>query len=404
MRKNNTGKTYPSSSKLNIGLAMATHATSDLYPSFIIGLIPVLTLKFNLSLFLVSILTSVTGISNSLTQPIFGYLSDKYNYKYFLVTGLLFSAVFISIMPVMPTYFLVLIMIFLGNLGVSSIHPPTAAVGGKFGGRLAGFANSIISFAGTFGYAIGSFLIIIIVEKIGIKFSPITMIIGIITAILLLKYFNIPKTYKHQKTTINFFKKLKLIEKHKLFKLILLFTASYARDLMWGALTTFMPLYFTGKGITLINIGTTLLLYTIAGGLGGIVTGFISDRIKNKTILIQAGLLLSVPFIFFIFRTNGIIPLIFFIISGFFSIGTLPVCIRVSQDIFPSNISLASSLVMGFSVGIASITMIFLGKTADIVGIQTTIEYIIIINIIIAVLITLYLLNPGKLLFYKNKI
>ena len=67
--------------RFQIGLAMSGHAVTDLYSSFIIGIIPVLAIKFNLSLFLVGLLTAITGISNSLTQPVFGYLADKYNSK-----------------------------------------------------------------------------------------------------------------------------------------------------------------------------------------------------------------------------------------------------------------------------------------------------------------------------------
>src|SRR5665647_950088 len=72
--------------RLQIGLAMSGHAVTDLYSSFIIGIIPILAIKFNLSLFLVGILTAIAGISNSLTQPIFGYLSDKYSPKYFMLS------------------------------------------------------------------------------------------------------------------------------------------------------------------------------------------------------------------------------------------------------------------------------------------------------------------------------
>jgi len=385
-------KTKPNN-KTQISLAMAGHSVTDLYASFIIGVIPILAAKFNLSLFLVSLLTSITGISNSLTQPIFGYLADRYNARYFLVFGPLFSAIFISIMPIMPKYYLIIIMLFLGNLSVSFMHPPTAAIGGMFGGRFKGLSNALISFSGTFGYAIGSFFIILIIEKLGLKFSPITMIPGVITAIILYKYLKLPNPSikKYQKEKNSIYQKILLLNKIKVFKFSLIFAASYTRDILWIALTTLMPLYFTQAGIQLINIGAILIIYTIAGGIGGILAGFFSDKIKNKTILIQIGLFFSAPLTFFMFRVTGLVPIIFFILVGFFSIGTLPLCIRVSQDIFPSNMSLASSLVMGLSVGTASITMIFLGKVADIVGIQRMIEYLILLTVTVSLLLTIYL-------------
>jgi FSR family fosmidomycin resistance protein-like MFS transporter len=382
--------------RFQIGLAMSGHAVTDLYSSFIIGIIPVLAIKFNLSLFLVGLLTAITGISNSLTQPVFGYLADKYNSKYFLVAGPLFSAILISLMPIMPSYYLVAIILFLGNLSVAMMHPPTAAMGGQFGGKMKGLSNSLISFSGTVGYAFGSLFIIFVIEKLGISFAPITMIPGIIMAIILFRYIDIPFKPTGAKSSHNFYNKLKKANKYKILQLFFIFTASFARDIVWILMITFMPLYFTNSGIKLLNVGYILILYNIIGGFGGIIAGYFSDRIKSKSFLIQGGLLFSLPFIFFMFKTTGIIPVIFFIIIGFFSISTLPLCIRISQDIFPGSMSFASSLVMGLSVGTASIVMIFLGKAADKIGIANTVYYSSISIIAIIILLSFYPLIAKK--------
>jgi FSR family fosmidomycin resistance protein-like MFS transporter len=389
--------------RLQIGLAMSGHAVTDLYASFIIGIIPILAIKFNLSLFLVGLLTSITGISNSLIQPVFGYLADKHNAKYFLVAGPLFSAILISLMPIMPSYYLVAIILFLGNLSIAIMHPPTAAMGGRFGGKKKGLSNSLISFSGTFGYAFGSLFIIFVIEKLGISFAPITMIPGIIMAIILFRYIDIPFKPTSAKSSYNFFAKLKKANKYKILQLFFIFTASFARDIIWILMITFMPLYFTNSGIKLLNVGYILILYNIIGGFGGIIAGYFSDRVKSKSFLIQGGLLLSLPFIFFMFKTSGIIPVIFFIIIGFFSIATLPLCIRISQDIFPGSMSLASSLVMGFSVGTGSIVMIFLGKAADKIGIVNTVYYSSISIIAIVILLSFYPLIAKKAAHQDNR-
>jgi MFS transporter, FSR family, fosmidomycin resistance protein len=376
--------------RLQIGLAMSGHAVTDLYSSFIIGIIPILAIKFDLSLFLVGVLTAIAGISNSLTQPVFGYLADKYSPKYFMVAGPLFSAILISLMPIMPSYYLIVIILFLGNLSIAMIHPPAAAMGGRFGGRMKGLSNSLISFSGTVGYALGSMLIIVVIEKIGISFSPLTMIPGIAMAIILFKYIDIPIKTAGAKSSHNFLTKFKKANKYKIMQLFLIFTASFARDLIWILMITFMPLYFTQSGVKLLNVGFILILYNIIGGFGGILAGYLSDRIKRKSLLIQGGLLLSIPFIFFMFKNPGIVGIIFFIITGFFSIATLPPCIRISQEIFPGNMSFASSLVMGLSVGTGSIAMIFLGKAADKIGIVNTVYYTMIVIIAIVILMSFY--------------
>jgi hypothetical protein len=49
--------------------------------------------------------------------------------------------------------------------------------------------------------------------------------------------------------------------------------------------------------------------------------------------------------------------------------------------------SLASSLILGFSPGIAAITMILLGKVADIIGIETLVNYELILILFTIILL-----------------
>src|SRR4030043_737350 len=173
--------------KTKIFLSFSTHMVTDTYASFIVGLIPVFTAKFGLSLFLVSILSSVNFISNSITQPVFGYFSDKYGIRYFLIAGPLAASIFISILGISPGYWFILIFLFLGNLGVAAIHPPTAATASHVGGSRKGLLNSIVAFGGTIGFSVGSLIIILIVNKLGLKFTPLAAIPGIIMALVILK-------------------------------------------------------------------------------------------------------------------------------------------------------------------------------------------------------------------------
>jgi FSR family fosmidomycin resistance protein-like MFS transporter len=378
------------SSKNQFIFATSSHAITDLYASFIIGLIPVLAAKFNLSLFMISILTSTSTISNSLTQPIFGYLADKYGSRYFLIAGPLFSAVFISLVPIMPSYYIVLAFLFLGNLSISAFHPPNAAISGHFGGRRKGLGSSIISFAGTFGYSMGSVFVILIIEKLGIHYTPIAMIPGIIMTLVMIKF--MPDFYlnKNKKSTIKFFNKIRNLNKIKIILFAIVFITSLGRDLLWLALLTFMPIYFTNLKVSLTNIGYIIMLFSLVGAFGGLLAGFYWDRIKHRSYLLQAGLILAIPFLYFTFKTQGLVSIVLFIIGGFFIISTLPLCIRISQDIFPSNISLASSLVMGLSVGSAALIMIGIGKIADYIGIIKIINYILFIPIVGFLLLFLF--------------
>jgi len=361
--------------KLQISLAAGSHFLVDIYQNFYVGLIPLLTLRFGLSLFKVSLLGATSIISNSLFAPIFGYLADRYGVKYFIIAGPIITSVFLSFVGVIPNYWIIILFVFLGNLGVAAYHPASAAMASYYGGNKKGFYSSIISFGGNFGAALGSLLIILILKKIGINFTPFAMIPGILIAIVLLRF--VPKKQKTVSALkeLRFFSKIAAMNRKKLFLIFTLIFSVYSLYILWITLINYMPLYFTGFDVSLINIGIILLLFGALGGGGGVLTGFLYDRFKNGYILIQISLIVSIPLLYFIFQTNGIASIALFILSGIFLISIQPVCLRMVQDMLPGNVSLASSLILGLSSGLAGVTMIFLGKAADIIGIEKLIRF-----------------------------
>ena len=372
--------------RLQIYLSAGSHFITDIYQSFIIGLIPVLTLKFGLSLFEVGLLTATGVIAKSLFSPIFGYLSDRHGIKYYIITGPLLTSVFLSLIGIIPNYFFLLAFLFLGNLGVAAYHPASAAIAGHFGGNKKGLGSSIISFGGIFGNSLGALLIILVIEKLDIRFTPLAMIPGLITVIILFKL--IPHTQeKNTGDNRNLFSRIKRVNKQKWYRLFLIMLATYSLHIMWITLVTFMPLYYTAANISLINIGVILLFFGMLGAAGGLLSGFIFDRHKKGNFIIQVGLTLAIPFFFFTFKTSGLISIILFVSGGLFLVSIAPVCIRMTQDLMPGNMSLASSLILGLGPGFAGMTMIFLGKAADIIGIEALVKYELILIMFAIVLL-----------------
>ena len=360
--------------KLQIGLTTGSHFITDIYQSFYVGLIPILTYKFGLSLFMVSLLSATSVISNSLFAPVFGYMADRHGLKYFIVLGPLVTSIFLSMLGVIPNYWLIIIFLFLGNLGIAAFHPASAAMAGHYGGKKKGFGTALISFGGNFGVAFGSLLVILILKKIGINYTPLTMIPGIVIAFILLRYVPSKQNISSSINSHGFFPRLKKANHKKLYLIANLVFTVYSLFIVWISLNTYMPLYFTEAKVTLINIGVILFLFGVLGGSGGFLSGYLYDRFKKGYILMQAGLIISIPLVFFIFQTKGIAAIVFFIFGGFFLISILPVCIRMSQDLLPGDIGFASSLILGVSSGLAGVTMIFLGKVADIIGIAMLIR------------------------------
>ena len=378
------------SNKTILFLNFTTHMVTDTYACFIVGLIPIITARLELSLFLVSILTAVNFMSSSLTQPAYGYFSDKYGTKYFLIIGQLVASIFISMVGVLPSYWHILVFLFLGNLGVAAIHPPTAASASHFGGSRKGLSNSIISLGGILGFSVGSLFIVFIINKIGLNFVPLAAMPGIILSMVLIRFAPFMHVKKIKKAPVGFLKRFKSIKKSKLVLLSLMLFTAYSREIAVQSMFTFMPLYFTGKGVELINFGYIILAFLVIGGIGGLFAGYYSDRIRKRTAVIQAALITSVPLFYMMFKVQLNMSIFLFIAAGFFAISTLPLCIRVVQDIFPGNVSLASSLIIGVSTGTAAATLMLIGKVADNIGMIKTINYVLIMPVLAVLLLFLF--------------
>ena len=388
--------------KLQVGLSAGSHFVVDIYQSFYVGLIPLLTYQFDLSLFYVSLLGATSVIANSLFSPVFGYMSDRYSLKYFIVIGPLVTAVFLSLLGILPNYWIILIFLFIGNLGIAAYHPASAAIAGHYGGKRKGFGTSLINFGGNFGSAFGALILILILEKIGIEYTPFAMIPGIIIAVVLLKYVPSRQYLTSQIRDYSFFSRLRRINKKKLYLISNLVFTVYSLYIIWISLINYMPLYFTEAKISLINIGIILFLFGTLGGSGGFLSGTLYDRFKHGSLLIQGALIITVPLLFFTFQTEGITTVILFVLSAFFFVSVQPVCIRMTQDLLPGNMSLASSLILGLSAGLAGVTMIFLGKAADRIGIANLIRLELIFFLLVILLLAGYPFVEKKL-FVENQ-
>jgi FSR family fosmidomycin resistance protein-like MFS transporter len=231
---------------------------------------------------------------------------------------------------------------------------------------------------------------ILILEKAGIQYTPLAMIPGIIMALFLLKYAPRNNEIKGTSNVSFSFRRIKNANRSKLTLLGVIIFMVYTLYIIWITLVNYMPLYFTERNVSLINIGNILLLFGLVGGSSGMLSGYLYDHFKKGNIIIQSAIIFSLPLFFFTFKTGGILSIILFIAGGFFMISIQPVCIRMSQDLLPGSMGLASSLILGLSPGLAAITMIFLGKAADRIGIAALVNYELLGLVLSFILLTFF--------------
>jgi len=368
------------------GVLALGHFVSDLYPAFLPPLLPLLIDKHHLSFTRASVLAMVMSFSASLTQPVFGYLSDKVGGRRMIVFGPVVAGVSLSLMGLVPLYSLLVILLIVGGLGVASFHPEAAALAASFSGRRRNLGMSIFMLGGNLGYGLGPFLILTITVGLGLEWSFLAALPALGMAWGLSQYVPLPE--KHPATPSSG-KKFRLASIQTLPRFVVLLGVVVLRVTAALSLITFLPMVQKLRGFSLVAAGSSFTVFMACAALGGITGGYWSDRLGRRRIL-MASFIIIVPALLAFLYFKGGMSFIFLALLGFLFFLSEPACIVMAQEMAPENARTASGIIMGMAWGMAGLGVLGTGALADLVGIERAVAYLLPLPIG-AFLLTLFL-------------
>jgi MFS transporter, FSR family, fosmidomycin resistance protein len=352
-------------------LAIVTwgHFLNDCYGSFFAPILPLLIEKLSLSLTMASGLASIASITSAVFQPIYGMASDRIRGRLFIVIGPLLSTVCMSLIGVAPNAALIGILLLLAGIGSAAFHPQAVAAAGAVSGERKGFGISVFIFGGSVGFAIGPLAIIGAVHLWGLERSYYAMIPGLLSVLLLGLYLRVPDEVVRRERVLSLTAAFKGSRK----SMALLFSIAVIREFTRIAVVTFLPIFLVRQGRSLAAGGITLALFSMAGALGGMVGGSLSDAWGRKTVIFLSGLL-CVPLLHGMFLTDGLVSLVFLILAAGALSGANSVIIALAQEMVPSRAGTASSLVMGLGWGAAGVLLIGFGTLAESISVPRALD------------------------------
>ena len=366
-----------------LGLSMG-HFINDMYVGFLAPLLPLIIAKIDISLTMAAGLVSLLSIFTSLAQPAFGHIADKTRRPLFAALGPVLTAVFFSMIGWANSYGTLVAIIVIGGIGTAAFHPQAAALAGRTSGRQSGLAMSIFVTGGSAGYYAGPIVIMSIVTWLGLEYSFISIIPGVlITAFLLLILPKLPHS-PHQHAKMNGVAKIP----HQMRAIILLFLISTIRSFLISGFNTFIPIYLEAQGIAEMLYAAALSAFGMPGAVGSLLGGGLSDRYGRRT-LIFASLALALPFLALFLFLDGSISIIFLGFAGFALFSSIPVIIIMAQELFPGRVNTASSLVMGLSWGVSGVLVTPLGAVAELIGIGNALTFLLFLGVLGCLLVFL---------------
>ena len=345
-------------------VASLGHFTIDAYSSFFSPLLPLLVPRLHLSLTQVGALVSVAALSGSLSQPLFGWLSDRLQRPWFVAFGPLVAAVFLSAVGIAPSYGALMALLFVGGIGVAAFHPQAAVLARNVGSRPA-VAMSFFVSLGTLGYSLGPLFAVTVVGLFGLERTWLAAIPGLVMSALLLAWFSrvVPRVRRASERPA-----LRDLRPHA-WPLALLYMTVVSRSAVSFGFMTFLPLHLHARGFSVAAGGAITTAYLATGAIGGFFGGWLAERWGGRQV-VRASFILGAPlYVAFLLLpdTAGVAC----IVAGSFMLqSSLSVNVVMGQELSPRHASTISSLLMGAAWGIGALLVGPVGALADHAGLR----------------------------------
>jgi FSR family fosmidomycin resistance protein-like MFS transporter len=365
---------------------------TDIYMPVLPAILPLLIVNNGYSYLAAGLLVTAYNVTSSFTQPLVGWLSDTKGFSVSISLSLLVSAVFIALMGIAKDYYLIMLLAVIAALGHACFHPTALSLVNRLcirGNR--GRITSYFVVGGNFGYAIGPVLTGLLVFWLGLP-GLLFLIFPALFMVLALRYL-LPGGIAGACQSHSRPESKEGSEQSKK-PFVILMIVSVLRAWAVFAAITFLPMFLVTQGYDLMAAGIIMTLMLLAGVVGQVMGGQISDRIGRKEFMIF-GLAGAIPFFYLFFASTGIVAVISILLFGFFLWSTFAVAVAMSHELLPHNVGLASGMMLGLAIGFGGLGVAVNGIIADHYSLAAALGTIP-IPIIAAILIMFILPYPWK--------
>lgn len=357
----------------------STHIVVDAYTNIYAPMLPLLIPHLGLSLATAGTLAMCFQLANSVSQLAFGALADRWRPRVLLIAGPLLAVIVLSQIGLATTPLQLGAILVLGGLGGAAFHPPAAALVYKMADHRKGLAMSAHLSGGSLGFAAAPVLFAPFIASMGLGYSPLIMIPGLIALAFTLRQTpEMTRPKSHERSTWATLRPAAT-------PLSLLYFTIVLRTATTYGFMTFTPTLLTQQGFTIGEASSAVSLYLFASGIGGFLGGPLADRIGARTVILWS-LIIAVPFMAVAPHLPPLGFTAMLAIGGLLLQSTLPISVTFAQTFVKGGAATVSSLMMGFAWGMGSLTVPLIGMGADRFGIQPTLAVVAFIPLLAAAL------------------
>ncbi len=358
----------------------STHFIVDAYTNIYTPLLPLFIPHLGLSLTAVGTLAMCFQMASSVSQLAFGALADRWRPRVLLVAGPILAVVVLSMVGMASSPVALGALLVAGGLGGAAFHPSAAAAVYRASGANKGFAMSVHITGGSIGMAMAPLFFAPTIERLGLHWSPIIAVPGLVMLWMLLRRvpaLATPGTKEGGEGLAG----LRPYAK----PLALLYFSVVLRTLTSAGFATFMPVLLTSQGMSIAHASLAATCYLLVSGIGGFSGGPLADRYGPRRVILFS-LISSVPFMMAASQLTGWWFTAAVSVGGLLLQSTLPVNVTYAQMLAPVGAATVSSLMMGFAWGVGSVMVPVVGLLGDSLGLPTALLCISVVPLMAAAL------------------
>lgn len=327
---------------------------------------PVLLTYLGLSEWEIALFSTIYIWTSALTQPFFGWISDRTGPRWLAAGGVLWMTIFYSAALLIPGK-AGLACLIIAALGSSSFHP-VGAVQATLRGRdlLKGretTSASLFFMAGQLGHFMGPIITGFILASYKIPGMLIVPIVSIPIGLSLLRHLreNHPHPKPSQATHTN------RAQAGLVFILVLAFVAAM-QSWAQANMVNLIPKYIKDLGLGATIYGSMAGLFMGGSALGNVLGGHFGDKYPKR--FVAAGVLFFSALPIYLVSLIGwswwlylLVPL-----AGALTGAVHSIMVVFAQRIIPGGMALASGLALGFIFSSGALGLLYTGHLAELYG------------------------------------
>jgi MFS transporter, FSR family, fosmidomycin resistance protein len=307
--------------------------------------------------------------ASALTQPVFGWFSDRVGPRWLAAGGVLWMTVFFAGAVYLPGAGGLTCLI-IAALGSSSFHPvgtTQATLQGRH--HLAGretTATSLFFTAGQIGHFLGPILTGLILARLGLPWLLVFPVVSIPIGFSLA--YQLRHNHPHPKP-MDGDNKVRL-QAGAGFILLLAIVATL-QSWSQSNMIAFVPKYLKDMGLSAVTYGNIAGLFMGGSALGNVVGGYLGDRYTKRKVAAIALLLSALPI--FMMSQIGWSPWLYVLIplAGAGTGSVHSIMVVLAQRIISGGMALASGLILGFIFSAGALGLLITGPVAENYGFPT---------------------------------